>query len=172
MSIVDTPEYQTAQRFLEITAELKELEPRVRELKRIRQAMQPALLAYLAAANMKAFPIGDYTLYPHREPWVYPIEGVSRQRVCEALKAAGLGRMVREDYSTGQLTSYVKQLEAHGQLIVGLEESNRLRELLHPALAEILRVQAAFSLHVRRKEKTFDLNDETPDQEEQGDDDE
>ena len=172
-SLADSPEIEAMRRYIAIYARTRRAEAEAREGKAALKAMQPSLLAYLSAANMRSITIDDHMLTPHREPWIYPIAGVSRQRVCEALKIAGLGRMVREDYSTTQLTAYVKQLEAHGQLITGLEEGKSgLEELLHPALAEILRVQAAFSLHVRRSANSQDKYEGPQNPEEQGDDDE
>lgn len=159
-SLAETPEYQAFARFIDLTVEKKQKEARVKELKDILKAMQPSLLAYLSANNLPLFAVGEHTLYPHREPWIYPMTGVSRQQVCEALKIAGLGRLVQENYNTKSLTSYIKQLEEHSKLIIGLEDANEnepdaLRELLHPALAEIMNVKASFSLHVRKKEDRY-----------------
>lgn len=154
-SLVETPEYQAFLRFIDLTIEKRELQTRLDELKETIKAMQPALLAYLAAANIPAITLNNYTLSPRREPWIYPMHGVSRQRVCEALKVAGLGAMVTENYNTRRLTTYIQQLEERAQLITGLGgDPDALAELpgLHPALAEILQIKAAFSLQVRKKE--------------------
>lgn len=159
-SLVDSPEYQTAARFLELTIEYREHKERMKELEETMDAIEPALLAHLAAANIKKITIGNYTLSPRRQPWIYPITGISRERVCEALKIAGLGRMVKENYNTQTLTTYIQQLEERAQLIVGLEADadgnpTPLTQLpgLHPALAEILHVKPAYSLQVRKNEK-------------------
>lgn len=159
-SLVETPEYQAFRRYVLLTIEKREKEARVKELKETLKAMQPSLLAYFSEASIPSFATEGHTLFPQREPWIYPVTGVSRQQVCEALKIAGLGRMVQENYNTKSLTAYVKQLEEHAKLIVGLEdedenEPSALRKLLHPALAEIMQVKAAFSLHVRKKEDRY-----------------
>lgn len=157
-SLVESPEYQAFRRFVDLTIEKRELQARLDELKETLKAMQPALLAYLAAANMGGLTVNGYLISPRREPWIYPMLGVSRQRVCEALKVAGLGRMVSENYNTRTLTSYIRQLEEHARLIAGFEEesdSNSLEKLpgLHPALAEILHVKAAYSLQIKKSGK-------------------
>jgi hypothetical protein len=158
-SLAETPEYQAFQRFIALTLERREIEARLRELKESLKAMQPSLLAYLAAAQMPMLALGAYEVRPRRDPWIYPLIGVSRERVCEALKIAGLSRMVKENYSTQSLTAYLKQLEERSRLIAGAEEPGAddegLRRLLHPALAEIMHVKAAYSLLVTRKDSAF-----------------
>lgn len=155
-SLAETPEYQAFLRFIDLKVEQRQLQSRLDEIKETVKAMQPALLAYLAAAGLQSLTLNGYMVLPQREPWIYPMRGVSRQRVCEALKMAGLGRMVSENYSTQSLTKYVKDLEDHSRLITGLDENvNALERLLHPALAEILHVQASYSLHIRKKEDPY-----------------
>lgn len=156
-SLADSPEFQAARRFLQATLMKRQGEAQVREAKEVIHAIQPSLLAHLTAAGIKSITIDGYALSPHREPRVYPLKGVSKQKVCEALKIAGLGGMVREDYSMSSLTAHVKQLEEHAKLIVGLEDADEsqasaLAQLLHPALAQILQIEPTFSLHVRKKE--------------------
>lgn len=156
-SLSESPEHQAFRRFIAETVELRSLEARVKELKNSRRASQPSLLAYMTAARMPSLTLDGYLLSTHREPWVYPVQGISRQQVCDALKLAGLGRMVKENYSTASLTEHVKQLEERARLLgeegEGEADPNDLRQLLHPVLADIVRVEAAFSIHVREQKK-------------------
>lgn len=147
--LTDTPEYESFRRFLELTLEARRLRDRLNEIIPQIKKMQPALLGYLGAAGLPSLPVGEYTLYPHREPWVYPALGVSRGAVCAALKAAGMGQMVKENYNTQSLTTYVKQLEQHHHLTTGL--NGTLAELLPAPLAKVLAVKPAFSVRVKQK---------------------
>lgn len=164
-SLVESPEYQAFARFVELTVEKRQLRARLKELEAALKAMQPALLGYLTTNDMPSFAAKNYLIYQHREPWVYPMTGISRQMVCEALKVAGLEKMVTENYSTHRLTSYLKQLEIHSRLIAG-EDPGDLRKLLHPALAAILDLNPAHSLHIRKQESPLyaDLFPEPPEE--------
>jgi hypothetical protein len=161
-SLAETPELRAFARFIDLTIEKRQLNARLKDIEETLKAMQPALLAHLSASGLKSLHLNHHLVSPHREPWIYPMTGVSRQRVCEALKIAGLGRYVQENYNTMSLTAYVKQLEERAKLITGLEEGksdDALRQLLHPALAEILHVKAAYSLRVRKKESDFEFTE-------------
>lgn len=169
-SLVETNEYQACLRLLDAKIELKQTQARARELRNIINALQPPLLAYFTAAGLESLAIKGYLLAPHREPWIRPMYGISRQRVCEALKIAGLGRMVKEDYSTTSLTKYVKDLEDHAKLIVEDDSGGKLGQLLHPALAEILSLKAAYSIHITKKESPFSkYNEPETETEDEGD---
>lgn len=150
-SLTETPEYQAALRFVDLTVEKRALRDRMNEIDEQLKTLEPALVGYLSAAGMPQFAVNNYLLYPQREPWIYPATGVSRQMVCEALKISGLARMVSENYSTQSLTRYVKDLEVHHKLIAGLNPG-ALEKLLPPALAHILNVKAAFRIRVKKKE--------------------
>lgn len=152
-SLVETPEYQAAERFVDLTVEKRALRARMDEIDAQLKALEPALIGYLSAAGLARFAIRDYLIYPHREPWVYPITGVSRQMVCEALKMSGLGRMVSENYSTQSLTKYVKDLEEHNRLVAGLD-AGALEALLPPALGHLVNVKASFHIRVQKKERS------------------
>ena len=163
----DGPELQAARRFVAATLAKRQGEAQAREAKDVLKAIQPSLLAYLASEGIKSITIDGYALSPHREPKVYPLKGVSKQEVCEALKTAGLSRMIREEFSLTSLTAYIKQLEEHARLIAGMEdealneaseedETSGLAQLLHPALAKILQLETTFSLHVRKKDSPHD----------------
>lgn len=174
--LADGPELEAARRFVAATLAKREAEARVRETKNVLRAIQPSLLAYLSAAGIKSVTIDGYALSPHRTPWIYPIKGVSKQEVCEALRIAGLGHMVREDFSISALTAHIEQLEERAQLLAGVEgeaedetggeDEASLARLLHPALAKIMQVQAAFSLHVRKKSGPYDKYEKANDEDE------
>jgi hypothetical protein len=167
-SMLDTPEFQTATRFVELTLEKRALKERLKEVEGHLRTLEPALVGYLSAASLPCIAVKNYLVAAHREPWIYPITGVSRQMVCEALKISGLARMVSENYSTQALTAHIKSLEEHHKLISGLQ-SDGLDKLLPPALAHILHIKPAYGIRVQKKERSYgqefeeqETNDEFP----------
>jgi hypothetical protein len=162
-SLAETPEYKALRRFVSLTVEKRELKARLDALTAALQAMQPPLLAYLAAAGLKSLSLDGHLVLSQRDPYVRPLTGFTRQQVCEALKIAGLARMVREDFSTQSLTGHIRQLEERALLIEGCEpqpdgevsiESLR-RAGLHASLADVLQIRTAYSLHIRKKEDLY-----------------
>ena len=166
MSLLDTPEFQAAQRFVDLTLEKRALKDRLKEIDGHLKTLEPALVGYLSAAALPCIAVKNYLVAPHREPWIYPIPGVSRQMVCEALKISGLARMVAENYSTQALTRYVKDLEEHHKLITELQP-DALDKILPPALSHILHIKPAFSIRVQKKTRSYDQEFEPPANEEQ-----
>jgi hypothetical protein len=153
-SLVDTPEHQAAARFVELTLEKRAIKERLKELDGALKTLEAALVGYLSATGLPCFAVRNYLVTPYREPWVYPIPGVSRQMVCEALKISGLHRMVTENYSTQSLTRYVKDIEVHHNLIGDLEPG-ALEKLLPPALAHIINIKAANGIRVQKRERSY-----------------
>jgi hypothetical protein len=151
-SLVETPEYQAAARFVDLTLEKRALLDRLDEITAQLKTLEPALVGYLTAAKQPRFAVRDYLLSTAREPWIYPITGVSREMVCEALKISGLAKMVKENYSTQSLTAHIKGLEAHHKLTAGLQP-DALEKILPPALAHILQVKPAYKIRVERKQR-------------------
>jgi len=159
-SLAESPEYQALRRYADLTIEKRELKARLDELSATLKAMEPALLAYLTAAGVKSITIPGFTIFTQRDPWIRPMTGVTRLQVCEALKIAGLGRMVKENYSTESLTSYLRQLEQRSKLIADPDQEERtpdeqLRDLLHPAVASLVQVKSQFALRIRKKDDQY-----------------
>lgn len=150
----DGPEYEAMRHYISMTVEKRESKARLKALEGQLGSLQPSLIAYLTAAGITNITIDDHQLVTSRLPNIYPLDGVSRQQVCEALKVAGLNEFVKEDYNLQSLTAYVTQLEEHAKTVLGLKDEDpaelgALRKALHPALASILRLQAKFILAVR-----------------------
>jgi hypothetical protein len=157
-SLNESPEYQALRRYIELSLEMREVKARLDELIALTKAMAPSLLAWLAAAGMKNVGLNGVTVFPRRKPWAYPMQGVTRSQVCEALKLAGFRNMVKENYSTESLTSLIKQLEEKKKTTLGLDPFLSQREVLielglHPALAAVINVVPQYSLVVMETEK-------------------
>lgn len=156
--LADSPEYRGFQQFARLTAEKREHNRRLKEIEAKLRALEPVLLTYLSQ-GLEAIKVEGYLMFPVRQHWIYPFEGVSRQSICEALKMSDLGRLVFESYSTMALSAYVTELEEHSQLIGSDPEA--LRKLLPPALAALVDVRPGFRLRVqdKRKNKTNETED-------------
>lgn len=145
--ILDSPEYQAFVNFAELTAEKRALHERLNEIEPQLKALEPQLLAYLGEGGYEMVKVHGFTISPHREPWVYPAQGVSRQVVCAALKANGLARFVHEGFNTRSLTKYVRELEEHHRLLSEADPQAAL-EILPPGLATVLEIKPGFRLQV------------------------
>lgn len=145
--LVESPEYQAFRRFIQLTIVKREINEQLREIEPQLRALEPVLLGYLGENGYQMIKIDGFTLSPKREPWVYPAQGVSRASVCEALKLSGLGRLVQEGYSTRSLTSYIRELEDHHNLLTG-SHPDALRELVPAPLAHVLEIRPGFKLQV------------------------
>jgi hypothetical protein len=141
------PEQEAIQRFVQHTIRKRELNDELRALEPQLRALESMILAIFSQNGYQMLKIEGFTLSPKREPWVYPLTGVGRQTVCEALKLSGLGRFVKEGYSTRSLTAYIRELEAHHELVTG-SDPEALAQLLPRALAEVLEVRPSFRLQV------------------------
>lgn len=151
-SLIETPEYRAAARYVDLLVEKKALRKRLDEVNRQLPPLEAALAGHLSALGLPKFVVKGYLLYTQREPLIYPMDGVSRQMVCEALKISDLAELVIENYSTQSLTRYVKDLEEDYKLTTGHDPGALEKEkLLPPALAHILHLKAKF--HVRIKEQ-------------------
>lgn len=149
---VERPEYETFARFAELTAEKRRLKERLNEIEPQLKAMEPQLLSYLGEEGYELVRISGFTISPVREPWVYPAKGVSRQVVCAALKANGLGRFVKEGFNTRSLTAYVRELEEHYQLTESGDPEAAIN-FLPEGLAGILEIKPGYRLQVLERAK-------------------
>ena len=158
-SLAESHEYQAMERFIDLSMERKRLKRLLDEVNSQIAALEKPLLAAMTAAGLTKTTINGVTLYQQREPWVRPLDGIPRPRVCEGLKLAGLGYMVSENFNTNQLTAYLKQLEQRALTLGsgGGEElpvltDDDLRQLLPAAIRDMMNVHAAYKLHTRKKE--------------------
>lgn len=143
----ESPELKAFARFAELTATKKELNAQLLEIEPQLRALEPILLGYLGQTGYDSVKVGGFTMSPVRVPWVYPVTGITRQTVCEALKISGLGRFVKEGFNTRSLTAYVRELETAHELVSGTDPE-ALKQLLPAALAEVLEVKPSFRLQV------------------------
>lgn len=164
----ERPEYENFALYAQLTAEKRQLQERLKEIEPQLKAMEPMLLSYLGEEGYEMVRIQGFTISPHREPWVYPAQGVSRQVVCAALKANGLGRFVKEGFNTRSLTKYVRELEEHYKLLE-TGDPQAVINFLPAGLEGILEVKPGYRLQVldrrRHQPKPFEPEEENEENE-------
>jgi hypothetical protein len=153
--LADNPVYKVCLEFAQLTIRQRELKEELNTIESRKRAMDPLIKGFFGEAGFGMLQVAGFTMSLRRDPWVYPIHGVNRQSVCEALKLSGLGRLVKENFNTKLLTSYIRELEEHHQLVAGADP-DALQKILPPALAHVLEVRPGFVLQVldRRKPRT------------------
>jgi hypothetical protein len=141
---LDSPEYRGFRHFVQLTLEKRELAARLKEVENELRSLEPQLLQYLGEGGYQSVQLEGYRLAPYRDPWVYPAEGVTREEVCSALERAGWGHFVKPNYSTRSLTTYVRELEEHQQLV------GEHAPLLPAELTGVLVVKPSYRLQITK----------------------
>lgn len=151
---IDSVEYRAFLEFAQLTLRKRELAIELKEITEQLEAMQPQLLSYIGESGYSQVGVGGFLLFPVRNPWVYPKQGISRQEVMEVLKRTGLGHYVHEEYSTQSLTSYVKGLEEREAELAKSEIRAELdpSELLPAELAQVVEIKPSFYIQARKNE--------------------
>jgi hypothetical protein len=143
-----SPEYTAFNRFVTLTARKRALADELADVEAAIKGLEPQLLSYLGEGGYEKVRVGGYTISPHREPWVYPKQGFSRDDVCQALKRCGMAHYVIEQYNTRSLTKFVRDLEKnHGMLA---EQDGALSLMLPPELVGVLEIKAAYRVQALR----------------------
>ena len=143
------PEYAAFARYVSLVARKRALADELEDIEAAIKAMEPQLLAYLGEEGYDMVRLGGYTISPHREPWVYPKQGHTRDEICQALKSCGLGHYVMEQFNTRSLTKYVRDLEKeHGVLA---DQDDALARLLPGELTAVLEVKPTYRVQALRR---------------------
>jgi len=144
-----TPQHEAFRAYASLTTEKRDLNERLSEVEQELKALEPQLLAYMGEGGYQLVKILGYTISPHREPWVYPRQGITRDTVCRALKACGLAHYVSENFNTRSLTKYVRDLEEQHQLLIDAEDA--MRELLPEELIKVIEVKPTYRIQALRR---------------------
>lgn len=146
-----SPEYAAFERFVTLTARKRVLADELADIEAALKALEPQLLAYLGEGGYEKIRIAGYTVFPFRETWVYPKDGVTREDVCRALKQYGLGHYVSEGYNTRSISKYVADLEKSRDKLA--DQDAGLSAILPPEQSElvnVIEVRTAYRVHTRR----------------------
>ncbi|HEX4593984.1 MAG TPA: hypothetical protein VH157_06900 [Bryobacteraceae bacterium] len=144
-------EYRAFHEFAELTTQKRELKDELERIEKALANLEPLLLDYLGENGYESVRIGGYTIKAQRLPWVYPIEGATREMVITALKAAGLEKYVKENYSTQSLTKYISDLEEEYANELRNETMKSVLEIVPAPLAEVIELKPAYVIHATKK---------------------
>ena len=143
----DAPELQLFQRFSGAILRKRELE---RELKAIDKeiAQLTPLISNFFAAYPEFCPmtVGNLTVFKRSQIYAKAREDSSRQEVCDALRATGLGHFVYDTFNSNRLSGWVRELERNQPGTVF-----DAGELLPPDLARVLDVSPKVRIVGQRK---------------------
>lgn len=146
-----SPEYAAFSQWVTLTTRKKALADETADVEAALKALEPQLLAYLGEGGYDKVRVAGYTIFPFRETWVYPRDGISRSEVCQALKQHGLGHYVSEQYNTRSISKYVADLERdHDRLA---DQDGGLLDILPPEqseLSRVIEVRTSYRVHSRR----------------------
>jgi hypothetical protein len=143
------PEYAAFERYVSLIARKRTLSDELTDVEAALKALEPQLLAYLGEGGYEMVRLGGYTISPHREPWVYPKFGYSRNDVCRALKECGMGHYVQEQFNTRSLTKYVRDLEKEHNVLA--DEDGALPLILPPPLIAVLEIKPSYRIQAVRR---------------------
>jgi hypothetical protein len=109
-----------------------------KEVDRDIRQKEAGILEYFERSGISNVSIDGRTLYIHRSQWARGRSDIDPEIVIEALRANGLGDMVKETFSTQTLSSYVRELD-------------REDKSMPPGLAEVIDISEKVTVGVRRK---------------------
>jgi hypothetical protein len=146
-----SPEYQAFTLFARLTRRKRGLQAEIDDIKAQLDALEPELLAYLGSTGYQMVRVEGFTLSPHRDPWIGPAEGRSREDVIRALKESGLEQYVTENYNSRSLTKYVRDLEKEYEVDLqqeGVESILDLHVIPRP-LARVVMIKPTYSIQAK-----------------------
>jgi len=145
----ERPEYRAFTRFALLTRECRELEKRVKELKKELEDLGYQLRDYLGAGGYERVRVEGFTIFLRRELYVRAKEGIRSEEVCRALKETGMGHFVSEQYSVMSLSSHLRELERMHAEELASGEIASTSELLPVEVARVLNCEPKYSVVAR-----------------------
>jgi hypothetical protein len=145
------PESTACTAFARLTQRKRDLQAEIDEVKAQLEALEPEILAYLSSTGYDMVRVEGFTLSPHRDPWIGPAEGYTKEDVTHALKASDMEQYVTESYNSRSLTKYVRDLEKEHQEDLqqdGIESILDLHVLPRP-LARVIMIKPTYSIQAK-----------------------
>ena len=131
---------QLTERKAAIDAELKGIKARLADL-------EPKLLAFFEDMGMQSVKANGRTFYIHRQLWAGKLADADAHAFAEAMRAIGLGDMVKESVNAQTLSSWVREQAAE------LEPGSSPEEIvaaLPEGLRGLMKVSEVFSVRSRK----------------------
>lgn len=136
------PEYPLFEQFAKATLRKRQLAREVKATQAELDKLTPLLLAFFSAnPEWRKAEVCGLNIHQRSQFYVGPLEGYTRQDVCDALRASGLGHYVQDSFSVRSLNSYVQDLEERHQDEFESGAITETSELLPPELAQVLNVE-------------------------------
>jgi len=111
------------------------------------KALEAELLPLFESGSVDRMGALGNTVYIHRQLW--PKNTVSSEATTEALKAAGLGDMVKETHNSQSLAAYVREIRKEHE-VNGLPlNSEQVKSFLPTPLQAVIDVTERITLRVR-----------------------
>lgn len=120
-------------RFVQLEAERREHEERLKVIGEEAGKLQAALLDQFADTGIQNAKVSGLTVYVRLDRFVSKKSDVSTEQVCEALRDAGLSYMVSDGYNAQSLKSKIREYQTEG-----VEVPQRLSSLLN--IGEVARL--------------------------------
>lgn len=103
-------------RFIELETERRVLEARLKDIKEEIEPIHQDVLTHFEQTGTEKIRRGGLTVYIHRQLWARAIDG-DYERGCAALRAAGLGDLVKETFNVHTLSAWLREQERMGEPI-------------------------------------------------------
>lgn len=147
----EAPKSDVVREAIALTKRIEALKLELTPLEDKLKALQPQLIAEFERTGDQRRTVDGKTAYLHRQLWVYAAEGVEKQAVMQALKAAGLNDYVNETFNVQSVSAFARELEKD----VDWEDSGALLEdakhpllTAHPELEGFLVPNEKFSVRI------------------------
>lgn len=100
---------EQAKRYIALKTRRSALEGEVDTIKTEMDGLETAILDQMASEGIQSIAVENYTLFPHVQRWLKRAEGISVQQSCDALKEAGLGDFVAENWSVQTVSAWYRE---------------------------------------------------------------
>ena len=108
-SDTNNPASDALDEFVSLEQERRELETRLKEIKRRTAQLSDAILEDWASRGVQNTKVHGLTVYVANDFQCWKARGVSTEQVCSALERHGLGMLVNPAYPPSSLKSWVKE---------------------------------------------------------------
>lgn len=148
-----SPEYRAFDKFVELTVRIRQLKEELDQAEEQLEAVRFPLRNYMLASDggFKSVVARGHTVYLQRQLFASKYKHVSGEQVCATLKANDLGQFVYETYHSKKISSHILELERAHKEDFDSGRYTHIRELLPPAVSEVLNVDPIWQVIARRR---------------------
>jgi hypothetical protein len=126
----------------------KELDEKLKATNARKTELEARIISEFEQEGVASMKVMGRTVYTQRNLWAGVPDGVDRQETCEALKDAGLGDFVAENFNTQTVSAYFREIEkakkSNGELVMEVDE------LIPESLRGKIKLSEKFGLRSRK----------------------